>query len=102
MPPRKSTPGNDNVVFARLNSVLAHAGRRVTVSAGEPWDASDPLVKQYPDVFVPNLPAMRSTVDPRGYRETVERATRAPGERRMTRRAEPEESGEQDAASDDA
>lgn len=77
-----------DIVYAKANGVLAHGGYRVTVRAGEPWDANDPLVQHYPDSFAEHLPAVRSTQDPRGYREyePVERATRAPGERRRTRR----------------
>jgi hypothetical protein len=104
MPPRK-TSQDSGVVFARRGAVLAHGGKRVGVRPGEPWDANDPLVQQYPDNFVASVPAMRSTVDPRGYREhsgDVERATRAPGEKRTTRRSQTEqESGEQDAAGDE-
>jgi hypothetical protein len=103
MPPRKTNP-DSGVVFARRGAVLAHGGKRVGVRAGEPWDANDPLVEQYPDNFVSRVPAMRSTVDPRGFREyddSVERATRAPGEKRTTRRTSQTESGEQGAASDE-
>lgn len=80
----------ENVVYAKASVVLAHAGRRVQVKAGEPWGAGDPLVAQYPDMFAAHLRAVRSTEDPRGYREyepPVERATRAPGEKRTVRRA---------------
>jgi len=102
MPPRKQQQSRsaDPVVYAKASSVLAHGGQRHHVRAGEPWDATDPLVKQYPDMFVDHLPAMRSTQDPRGYREHgVERATRAPGERRDAQRVdtagEDEASGEE-------
>lgn len=80
---------SDNVVYAKTNVVLAHAGARVSVRAGEPWDAADPLVAHYPDIFAAHLKAVRTTEDPRGFREyepPVERATRAPGEKRTTRR----------------
>lgn len=78
-----------NVVFAMTNTVLAHGGQRVQIRAGEPWDAADSLVKQYPDYFAEHLRAVRSTADPRGFSEyepPVERATAAPGERRNARR----------------
>ncbi len=75
-----------DIVFVKNNCILALGGQRHNVRAGEPWHADDPLVKAYPDSFVANLPAARSTQDPRGYRELeVERATAAPGEKRMTR-----------------
>lgn len=78
-----------DIVYAKTSVVLKHAGQRVTVRAGEPWAAGDPLVDQYPDMFAPHLKAVRTTEDPRGYREyepPVERATRAPGEKRQVRR----------------
>lgn len=78
-------------VFAKTAGTLAFAGGRYRVSPGEPWDASDPLVKAYPDLFVTEPAAVRSTAVPGDYIRTddlqVERATRAPGERRTTRRA---------------
>lgn len=101
-----------DVVYANQSCLLAHNGARINVRAGEPWDANDPLVARYPDHFVTQLPAVRVTTDPRGFRdmhtppapaekpaedgegETVhdgddevpERATAAPGERRATGR----------------
>lgn len=77
---------SEDVVYAKTSVVVAHAGRRIGLKAGEPWDPSDPLVEAYPDMFVNRVPAVRSTVDPRGFRENVERATRAPGEKRAVRR----------------
>lgn len=80
-----------DVVYARASAVLAHGGHRIAVSAGDPWDAADPLVRRYPDMFTRELAYVRVSTDPRGYREVeaeppVERGTRAPGERRPTRR----------------
>lgn len=76
-------------VFANVTAVLAHAGQRVGIKAGEAWDDADPLVKQYPDMFTDAPQAMRSTTSPAGLvpvEQPVERATRAPGEKRGTRR----------------
>lgn len=84
-----------DVVYAKTNVVLAFGGQRVQVRVGEPWNADDPLVKAYPDTFAPNVKAVRSTEDPRGFVEyeqaaeaeaPVETATRAPGEARNVRR----------------
>ena len=72
------------VVYGKANVVLAHGGQRIAVRAGEPWDATDPLVAAYPDSFAPALEAVRSTVDPSGLTR-VETATRAPGEKRAAR-----------------
>ncbi|THJ75813.1 hypothetical protein [Candidatus Frankia alpina] len=81
----------DGVAYAKSNTVLAHGGERISIRAGEPWDAGDPLVAAYPDMFAPTLEAVRSTTDPSGLRRVaagppqVEAATRAPGERRAVR-----------------
>jgi hypothetical protein len=50
----------------------------ITLRAGEAWDASDPIVKLYPDLFtgIAEGAPVRRTVRP------VEQATAAPGERR--------------------
>lgn len=78
-----------SIVFAKTNSVVAFGGRRVPIAVGEPWDADDALVSQYPDLFAENVRAVRTTTDPRGFRELeqqVEQATRRPGEKRTSRR----------------
>lgn len=59
-------------------------GRGILVVAGEPWDASDPLVKERPDLFTDTPGAVRTTRTDSGQ---VEQATAAPGERRNVRRA---------------
>jgi hypothetical protein len=74
-----------DIVYARSTVNLAHNGQRIPVRAGEPWDAGDPLVARYPDMFADNLSAVRTTLTPSGMLP-VERATAAPGERRNTRR----------------
>lgn len=85
-----------DVVYGKTNVVLKHGGNRVPVRIGEPWDAADPLVEQYPDCFAAHVKAVRSTLDPRGFVEyeqaaeteaPVETATRAPGETRNVRRS---------------
>jgi hypothetical protein len=77
------------IVFANQSCILAVGGQRVQVRRGDPWDAGDPAVKQYPDHFVDQVPAVRCTTETRGYRllaeePAVERATAAPGEKRTT------------------
>jgi hypothetical protein len=83
------------VVYATTSATVAHAGQRVGVRAGEPWDASDPLVEQYPAMFAENVRMVRTTRAAEGVmpvtedREPqVETATRGPGEQRRTRRTE--------------
>lgn len=60
-----------DVVYANQSCVLAHNGQRIHVRAGEPWAANDPLVARYPDHFVNQLPAVRVTTDPRGFRDVT-------------------------------
>lgn len=74
------------VVIAITNCTVAHNGEAVAIIAGDPWDADSPIVKAYPSRFVSEHDAVRggdngsiSPVDPDA---PVERATRAPGERR--------------------
>ncbi len=67
---------------AIANAVVTFEGRRIPINAGTAWDAADPVVRAYPDMF---------STDPKYLRRTgelvVEQATAAPGERRGTRRA---------------
>lgn len=76
------------IVYAILNCTVAHNGEAVPVKAGDPWDADSPIVKNNPSLFVAEHGAVRSgdqgavvPVDD----APVERATRAPGERRSGR-----------------
>lgn len=77
------------VVIATTNCTVAHKGEAVTVQAGEPWDSASPVVKAYPSLFVAEHDAVRggdsgaiTPVDD----APVERATRAPGEKRRRTR----------------
>lgn len=78
------------VVYATTSATVAHGGNRIGIRAGEPWDASDPLVEQYPDMFADNVRLVRSTRAPEGVMPVpdrpVETATRGPGEARRVRR----------------
>lgn len=75
-----------NVVFARTSAVVAHAGKRIQVRAGEAWDGNDPLVASHRELFADAPHALRNTTTERGFAE-VEQATQAPGEKRGTKRA---------------
>ena len=74
------------VVYATTNCTVAHNGAAVVVQAGDPWDANSPVVKAYPGVFVSEHDAVRSgdggEIVATDDEAPVERATRAPGERR--------------------
>lgn len=74
------------VVTATTNATVAHNGEAVPIRAGDPWDAASPIVKAYPGLFVTEHDAVRggdqgeiAAVDDDA---PVERATRAPGEKR--------------------
>ncbi len=84
-----------NIVFAlSTTTVAAGDGRHVIINQGEHWPASDPVVKAYPGLFIadPRYGLRISTPlkedEDAGKPETpVEQATKAPGEKRPTRRA---------------
>lgn len=78
-----------NIVYATTSALLAHDGRRIRIEPGEVWAAHDPLVARYPDMFSPTPSGARVTTTAEGwapYDAAVEQATRAPGEKRPTRR----------------
>lgn len=54
------------IVYARSSITVAHAGQRVGIRAGEPWDGDDPLVKAHQDLFTDGPAYVRSTRDPAG------------------------------------
>ena len=78
------------IVYAKEPRVIAFGGQRVALRPGEPWDGDDPLVKEHPGAFVDGPGAVRSTREASGFvrvdEPPVERATRAPGEKRNVRR----------------
>lgn len=65
--------------YATSTGVMYWEGQKVTLSRGEVWHATDPFVKANPDLFVESPPVVR------GY--VVESASKAPGEKRSTKRA---------------
>lgn len=75
------------IVYAKEPRVIAFGGMRVTLRPGDPWDGDDPLVQAHPDAFVDGPRVVRSTRNSGGVIDVpVEQATRAPGEKRATRR----------------
>jgi hypothetical protein len=69
-----------SIVYSRADAVVAHAGQRIRLLPGEPWDAADPLVKAHPDLFVDRPSHVRTSG---GYRPVEpERAVTGPAERR--------------------
>lgn len=70
---------HEAVVFATVSCVTEFDGRSVHVNAGEAWAADDGFVKTHPDMFGPPPRVRRTGPAPV---PKVERATRAPGEKR--------------------
>lgn len=72
---------SDNVAVAIQTANVTHRGERLHIQAGSAWDASDPVVREYPSLFTTDARALRRS------EPVVEQATAAPGERRGTRRS---------------
>jgi hypothetical protein len=79
-----------DVVIATDTVNVTFAGKRWHIPRGTAWDASDPLVKQFPGLFSADDRFIGRTVErtePTAEPEPpVERATAAPGERTQARR----------------
>jgi len=68
-------------------TVLRHPdGYMVTPDAGQPYSVDDPLVKAFPWQFASDDEIGAERDKPAPESVPVEKATRAPGERRPTRR----------------
>ena len=73
---------NEDLVFAASTCTTADAqGVLVRLTANEPWAANDPLVLARPGLFVPTPTVVRRTVAASAPVK-VEKATKAPGEKR--------------------
>lgn len=70
-----------DIVYAKQTTHLI--GRGILIVAGEAWDASDPIVRERPDLFAADPSKVRSSRTDSG---DVEQATASPGEKRSTRR----------------
>lgn len=79
-----------DVVIATDTVNVTWQGRRLHIPRGTAWDASDPLVEAHPGLFSADDRFINRTVEraePAAESEaSVERATRAPGERSQARR----------------
>lgn len=71
-------------VYAAITGSVSWNGTVVRLVEGEVWPAADPFVKQRDDLFRSTPPVVRNTEGrPTIQRERpIERATRAPGEKR--------------------
>lgn len=77
-----------DIVYATRTAVAGHT----TIVEGTHWPADDPLVKAYPDLFTDNprfglMFTTPPTEEAAPAEPPVEQATKAPGEKRTTRRA---------------
>lgn len=69
------------LVYPRGNMTVAWSAGKSVLNKGEPWDDQADLVRERPDLF-DTAPARPAGAAPR-----IERATRAPGERRGPRKS---------------
>jgi len=74
------------IKFATSTCVVPFQGLRVTITAGEAWDATDPLVRSHPALFTDKPAVVRGTGPSGVIERPVEQATAAPGEKRGTKR----------------
>ncbi len=72
-----------SLVFATSTCSVRHAGNIVRLEAGQCWASDDPFVIARPELFA-DTPSTVFRTAPRGV--VVEQATKAPGERRTTKR----------------
>lgn len=85
MPARKKP----DIVFARATT-LVFTPQRCNVVVGQAWHAAHPIVAAHPDLFSDEPPEIlpRGWEPPSTTEPKVEQATKAPGEKRATRRAD--------------
>lgn len=70
-----------DIVFAKSAMRTNWRGRPVRTQVGQPWPADDPFVRDHPELFADVPENLASSAE-----HGVEQATRAPGEKRTTRR----------------
>jgi hypothetical protein len=70
-------------VYPNCVAVVQYEGGRVRLNPEQRWDSDDPFVKARPGFFSSESVA---TAHSAGFEPGVEQATRAPGEKRSTRR----------------
>jgi hypothetical protein len=75
--------------WAAAECTVHFRGLRIRLERGQAWDASDPLVIERPNLFSVDPPFVCRTGIRGVETAAVESATRAPGEKRGTRRTTP-------------
>lgn len=75
------------VVYAQRTVLKSHPGNgsNIQLMEGQPWHGDHPLVAAYPDCFA-DIPPQRLIQGVPAEDTVIEQATRAPGEKRRTRR----------------
>ena len=68
-------------VFVKDSTSIGAGSNMLLLARGDVWPASDPLVRDHPELFTEHPPILRRSAPP------VEQATAGPGERRGVRRA---------------
>jgi hypothetical protein len=78
-----------NIVYATATTnVGLPGGGTILVGAGTHWPDNDPVVLAHQDLFSSDPRyGLVFTAEPDGFRDPVETASAAPGERRTARRA---------------
>lgn len=72
--------------FAQATCVTSVDGTLVNITAGEAWDADDPVVRTHPDLFADQPPFVRRFEGGLVQSYVVEEASASPGQRRTTKR----------------
>lgn len=77
-----------DVVYAMVTApVEVSPGLGGMVQKGSHWPADDPVVRAHPEYFSADARyGLNYSVEPAGWDAPVEQATKAPGEKRQTRR----------------
>lgn len=83
------------IVFANTTATVSVGpGNHVTVHEGEHWPANDPIVQAHPGLFTADARRglrisrpLEEESDASEPEAPIEQATKAPGEKRTTRRA---------------
>ena len=83
------SPRKPKYVFARVTTLIVDMSGRHRLKVGDAWYADHPVVQTHSDLFADDP----TEILPRGWvsrveEPVVEQATKAPGEKRATRRAD--------------
>ena len=74
--------------WAATDGTIHFRGMRIRLQPGQVWDGDDPLVRERPELFSTQPPSICTTGGRGVEQRPVESASKAPGEKRATRRTE--------------